>query len=425
MKKIIILYIFVLYILCLPNVLIKTNIHFHHKIIFSALFALLLFIGVYFLEAFKENMEEKNTRSPLVIASSGIDNLQNLLNSMGRKENINVNYENDITNKETSSTEGTILINNYNKLQPLLKKENTLNKEMNVYREKNAEIDDLQSELDNLEYQINAIRQKLSIYSNAENELVDLQNKIPVLEASIASFGRNFIQCKKTVQFKNDTLTNIGTTIEEKNKKLSEKNTEFAKLTTQSQKIIEKIDELKSRMNTLDSLGCCEGTHFIRNGWFNQSGSLSNSNTSNAMNDNSFKTGLRLCSGDNLIVDGSTSSKNIDKQNSNNPLGSSSGTGATDTYSNLFVKNPSGQYTFSGYSDKYSFEKGNDDGGMDYAKGYRHWGPYFEYSVDKDGKYKDPTNKCNDYILTHGGYSSNTSQPRTKVTVNGMPYNGC
>ena len=62
---------------------------------------------------------------------------------------------------------------------------------------------------------------------------------------------------------------------------------------------------------------------------------------------------------------------------------------------------------------------------MDYAKGYRHWGPYFEYSVDKDGKYKDPTNKCNDYILTHGGYSSNTSQPRTKVTVNGMPYNGC
>ena len=101
MKKIIILYIFVLYILCLPNVLIKTNIHFHHKIIFSALFALLLFIGVYFLEAFKENMEEKNTQSPLVIASSGIDNLQNLLNSMGRKENINVNYENDITNKET------------------------------------------------------------------------------------------------------------------------------------------------------------------------------------------------------------------------------------------------------------------------------------------------------------------------------------
>ena len=58
----------------------------------------------------------------------------------------------------------------------------------------------------------------------------------------------------------------------------TEEETKYEKALENSKKINTKKKQLLDRFTYLDDQACCEGSHFIRDGWFNKDGNLKNSN---------------------------------------------------------------------------------------------------------------------------------------------------
>ena len=75
MIKIVILYIFALYILLIPGVLIKKNYSLSEKILYSVLFAVILYFTY-------DLVDEKREFMNVNINSTGVDNIKKISDSM-------------------------------------------------------------------------------------------------------------------------------------------------------------------------------------------------------------------------------------------------------------------------------------------------------------------------------------------------------
>ena len=96
MIKIVILYIFALYILLIPGVLIKKNYSLPEKILYSVLFAVILYFTYDLVDQKREFMNVN-------INSTGVDNIKKISDSMKSTTGLSVDYDNTV--QETEITE--------------------------------------------------------------------------------------------------------------------------------------------------------------------------------------------------------------------------------------------------------------------------------------------------------------------------------
>ena len=407
MIKIVILYIFALYILLIPGVLIKKNYSLPEKILYSVLFAVILYFTYDLVDQKREFMNVN-------INSTGVDNIKKISDSMKSTTDLSVDYDNTVQETEITENVGDALIKTYGEMSPLYQEEVDINKDLNKYEKEQKELQYLRAKLLTLEQEINTMNQELLSYNTVSNDLFELKKNIDSKETSISKLESSIEACNKKNKELDEKLSEDEEVFIEKEKLLTEEETKYEKALENSKKINTKKKQLLDRFTYLDNQACCEGSHFIRDGWFNKDGNLKNSNTESATNDNSFKTPLFLCPGDELLVDGCKAVANYDYQvASRGP----DGTGATDTYATLFREG--GTHKFSEFESGYKKVSFNDDGclGQD-VSGNRFAGPYFKYKHNN-------SLPCKNYLITHGGFSKNTTMPRAYVTVNGKPYDGC
>ena len=158
MIKIVILYIFALYILLIPGVLIKKNYSLSEKILYSVLFAVILYFTY-------DLVDEKREFMNVNINSTGVDNIKKISDSMKSTTGLSVDYDNTVQETEITENVGDALIKTYGEMSPLYQQEVDINKDLNKYEKEQKELQYLRAKLLTLEQEINTMNQELLSYN--------------------------------------------------------------------------------------------------------------------------------------------------------------------------------------------------------------------------------------------------------------------
>ena len=85
-----------------------------------------------------DNLPNNSQQSNISIASTGVNNVVDLINSTKQKNVTNVDYNNRIEQKEINYDDGNTLMNTYSKIYPLRKDEIQLDNTLSEYKEENS-----------------------------------------------------------------------------------------------------------------------------------------------------------------------------------------------------------------------------------------------------------------------------------------------
>jgi len=391
-------------------IIMKLNIK---TINISLIICLFIFIALYFKKTFlRENLQniagEQSIEEPNVsIASTGVNNAVELIDSMKSKNNMNVDYHNVIDRSENDYSNGNTLINTYSKIYPLRKEEIQLDNTLEKYKEEQAEIDELKKEINIMDKKIDELQVEMKTYNQVELELQEAIAKKAALNNDITNITSEISSCNSKNNVNGRKIADQMDEITELKRKLKGKQEIYETTLNSEQTLAGQYNKLQRRMDYLNQQPCCDG-ELITNGWINQNGSTTVRNTSSANinNSNTMKSNVIMCPGDSILVDGCSAINNLPYQQRS---GGPDGTGATDTYSRLYTDN-NGSYNQVAASDDSCFNRG--------VQGHSYVGPYYSYT--------HPSNlPCTKYVITNGGYNENTTMPRAYVTINGQPVNGC
>lgn len=362
----------------------------------------------YLIENLQNMNEEQNIEQPNIsLASTGVNNAVELIDSMKSKNNMNVDYHNVIDRSENDYSDGNKLIDTYSKIYPLRKEEIQLDETLAQYKEKQAEIDELKEKINQMDKRINEIQTEIKTYNQVEVELQEAIAKKAALENDITNITSEISSCDSKNAVNGRKISHQLDQISSLKGKLKGKQDVFQTTFNSEQQLAKQYNKLQRRMDYLNQQPCCDG-ELITNGWINQNGSTTVSNTGNAdiNNSNTMKSSVIMCPGDSILINGCSAIDNLPYQQRS---GGPDGTGATDTYSRLYRDN-NGSYNQVAASDDSCFNQG--------VQGHSYVGPYYNYT--------HPSNlPCTKYVITNGGYSNNTTMPRAYVTINGQPVNGC
>jgi len=387
------------------------SFHNTHMIIISLLIliALLYFNKTHFKENIQniDNVPNNSQQSSISLASTGVNNVVDLMNSTKQKNVTNVDYNNRIEQKEINYDDGNTLMNTYSKIYPLRKDEIQLDNTLSEYKEENAEVNGLKLQINQMDKRMSEIQTEIKTYKQVELELQEAVAKKAALDNDISNLQSELTDCNASDEITRTKIQSQETEISILDSKLKGKQETFNQTLTKERTLASQFNTLQSRMDYLNQQPCCDG-ELITNGWINQNGSTTVTNTGSAdiNNLNTMKSNVILCPGDTILIDGCSAVNNLSYQQSS---GGPNGTGATDTYSRLYKDN-NGSYNQVASSDDSCFNRG--------VQGHPYVGPYYSYTHSSNLP-------CTKYVITNGGYGNNTTMPRAYVTINGQPVNGC
>lgn len=377
--------------------------------IYVLIICLLIFIVLCSSKTYlKENLQNITHEQPIIsVAATGVNNAVELIDSTKQTEIMNVDYNNVINRSEVNYSDGNTLINTYSKIYPLRKEEVQLDNTLSEYKEEQAEIDELKEKINKMDKKIDEIQVEMKTYNQVELELQEAVAKKAAVNNDISNLQSEITLCKAKnrtngtkIEYQLDEMTELKG-------RLKGKQEIYETTLNNEQTLAGQFNNLQSRIDYLNQQPCCDG-ELITNGWINQNGSTTVTNTGSAdiNNSNTMKSHVILCPGDTILINGCSAVNNLSYQQS---TGGPNGTGATDTYSRLYSDN-NGSYNQVAASDDSCFNQG--------VQGHSYVGPYYSYT--------HPSNlPCTKYVITNGGYSNNTTMPRAYVTINGQPVNGC
>lgn len=209
MKIILYIYIFALYILCIPGFLFKTKLSEMNKLLFSLLFTLILYFSLNFIDQNIENYEEKTS-----VTMSGINNLVNLVDNYNKEKETNIDIQNEIKGTENSGAECwnalgktqkdlevlKIQLNSYDGTWDAL---SNLDKEIITYKEKVAS---LQETLDGYKGSKNSMEKLTIQLNNYKDQLAALQKQLLAFGDSTSSSLENLNSELNKLEGKEETL---------------------------------------------------------------------------------------------------------------------------------------------------------------------------------------------------------------------------
>ena len=205
MKIISFIYIFALYILLLPGILIKNK---NLGLLCSLLFALLLYLTLDTIDGtFKELLEPKEERL------------------------INVTFKNVVGDSPSNETElAEYLVNAYSELYRIQANIKELQKMLDSYNGTNQQLDMLQNLYNQINSTYERIKVQLQNYNNMEPKTEDAQDGLNTLEVQESNLQTKFNNCKIKLNNSNALLFDKTITTENNNRNMLNTNKQSTEL---------------------------------------------------------------------------------------------------------------------------------------------------------------------------------------------------
>tara|TARA_A100001015_G_scaffold299104_1_gene382740 strand:+ start:2394 stop:3176 length:783 start_codon:yes stop_codon:yes gene_type:complete len=203
MKIIQFIYIFALYILCIPGLFVKSKNNLSNYLLHALLFAILFFFTIYIVGQTKENYEQQAS-----LSMNGINNLVNLIDTYKRENQVNIEIENEIKGSENAGAQCwnalgktqkdidtlRLQLDSYNGTQESLDKLNvsvieykdkilTLERELQAYRGETNSLENLRLQLNQYKDQLEALQKEILAFDGTDDSLEQLNLQLPKIKA--------------------------------------------------------------------------------------------------------------------------------------------------------------------------------------------------------------------------------------------------
>ena len=242
------------------------SFHNTHMIIISLLIliALLYFNKTHLKENIQniDNLPNNSQQSNISIASTGVNNVVDLINSTKQKNVTNVDYNNRIEQKEINYDDGNTLMNTYSKIYPLRKDEIQLDNTLSEYKEENAEVDGLKLQINQMDKRMSEIQTEIKTYKQVELDLQQEIAKKAALDNDISNLQSELTDCNASDEITRTKIQSQETEISILDSKLKGKQETFNQTLTKERTLASQFNTLQSRMDYLNQQPC-EGKIYI------------------------------------------------------------------------------------------------------------------------------------------------------------------
>lgn len=228
---------------------------FNKKNIYICLL-LIIIICYFYVTRFsmKESLQTQSLDEKLSITASGVDNVVNLNERAKETDIINVEYNNQINEKEISYDDGNTLIQTYGEIFPLQKEDKKLDTELTEYRNKEKKTDNIREKLNEYNTQISYIQKELKTYNKIETQYQELIAKKSALDNDMKNIGSELSYCEKKRGVSNSKIEKQGEEIKKLVKELN--GNTFNKSVKNYNEYFSKYKELSSKLETLNNKPC-------------------------------------------------------------------------------------------------------------------------------------------------------------------------
>lgn len=233
-------YIFVLYILFIPGILLKK---YYDGYLNSLLFIILFYFTINFVkctEGFGFNIEV-----------SGANNLVEFKNKT--VDNIDIQYDNDITHKPFNYSTGNELIDILNETSPAAIEEIELKNEIFDYKGKDQRIYELRKKIVKLNEDIFNMQSELMNYGKREDILEKLKNKDSTIKMDTDDLEQNLNFCKERTKLNKTNIIKLNTELIKLKKEELESQNEF---NTVNKNHISVLDKYNMLQNSIQNYHC-------------------------------------------------------------------------------------------------------------------------------------------------------------------------
>lgn len=221
---------------------------------------LLIIIICYFYVtrySIKESLETQPLDEKLSITATGVDNIVNLNEAEKERDIINVNYNNQINQKEISYADGNGLIKTYGEIFPLQKEDTKLDAQLTEYRNSGTqETDHIREKLHEYNTEISIIQKELETYNKIESQYQKIIAKKSALDNDTKNINSELSYSEKKIKASNLKIEKQQEEIKNLEEELN-KNTYNEKVKIYSE-YASKYNELSSKLEILNRKPCAK-----------------------------------------------------------------------------------------------------------------------------------------------------------------------